>query len=82
MELIFRGDFVDKKSNKFINEKSPDLLQHAYNLVDWHPCGDEAFEKAEREDKPVFFSSGYSCCHWCHVHQSNIIVYANLITVA
>ncbi|MBP2625784.1 MAG: glycoside hydrolase family 76 [Firmicutes bacterium] len=63
----FGGAFVDKKPNNLINEKSPYLLQHAYNPVDWHPWGDEAFEKAKREDKPVFFSSGYSCCHWCHV---------------
>ena len=82
MELIFRGDFVDEKSNRLIKEKSPYLLQHAYNPVEWHPWGDEAFVKAKREDKPVFLSSGYSTCHWCHVHQSNIIVYANLITVA
>jgi len=58
---------VDKKPNKLINEKSPYLLQHAYNPVDWHPWGDEAFEKAKREDKPVFLSIGYSTCHWCHV---------------
>lgn len=67
MELILGGDFVDKKPNRLIKEKSPYLLQHAYNPVDWHPWSDEAFEKAKREDKPVFFSSGYSCCHWCHV---------------
>ncbi|EIW20004.1 MULTISPECIES: thioredoxin domain-containing protein [Pelosinus] len=58
---------MDKKPNRLIKEKSPYLLQHAYNPVDWHPWCDEAFEKAKREDKPVFFSSGYSCCHWCHV---------------
>jgi uncharacterized protein YyaL (SSP411 family) len=55
------------KPNRLINEKSPYLLQHAYNPVDWYPWGDEAFEKAKREDKPVFLSSGYSTCHWCHV---------------
>jgi hypothetical protein len=43
------------------------LLQHAYNPVDWYPWGTEAFEKAEKEDKPVFLSIGYSTCHWCHV---------------
>ncbi|MFP3908283.1 MAG: thioredoxin domain-containing protein [Archaeoglobaceae archaeon] len=53
--------------NRLIHEKSPYLLQHAYNPVDWYPWGDEAFEKAEREDKPVFLSIGYSTCHWCHV---------------
>lgn len=54
-------------ANRLINEKSPYLLQHAYNPVDWHPWGDEAFEKAVNEDKPVLLSIGYSTCHWCHV---------------
>ncbi|NMA24356.1 MAG: thioredoxin domain-containing protein, partial [Clostridiales bacterium] len=53
--------------NRLVTEKSPYLLQHAYNPVDWYPWGDEAFEKAKREDKPVFLSIGYSTCHWCHV---------------
>lgn len=53
--------------NKLITEKSPYLLQHAYNPVDWYPWGEEAFEKARTEDKPVFLSIGYSTCHWCHV---------------
>jgi uncharacterized protein YyaL (SSP411 family) len=53
--------------NRLINEKSPYLLQHAYNPVDWYPWGDEAFERARREGKPVFLSIGYSSCHWCHV---------------
>jgi uncharacterized protein YyaL (SSP411 family) len=53
--------------NRLINEKSPYLLQHAYNPVDWYPWSDEAFEKAKAEDKPVFVSIGYSSCHWCHV---------------
>ena len=53
--------------NRLINEKSPYLLQHAYNPVDWFPWGTEAFEKAKAEDKPIFLSIGYSCCHWCHV---------------
>ena len=56
-----------KRPNRLINEKSPYLLQHAYNPVDWYPWCEEAFEKARREDKPVFVSSGYSACHWCHV---------------
>jgi len=56
-----------KIPNRLINEKSPYLLQHAYNPVDWFPWGEEAFEKAKREDKPVFLSIGYSTCHWCHV---------------
>ena len=53
--------------NRLIHEKSPYLLQHAHNPVDWFPWGDEAFAKAKAEDKPVFLSSGYSTCHWCHV---------------
>ncbi|MFA5321514.1 MAG: thioredoxin domain-containing protein [Smithella sp.] len=55
------------KTNRLINEKSPYLLQHAHNPVDWFPWSDEAFEKATREDKPVLLSIGYSTCHWCHV---------------
>ncbi len=53
--------------NRLINEKSPYLLQHAHNPVDWYPWGEEAFAKAKAEDKPVFLSIGYSTCHWCHV---------------
>ncbi len=56
-----------KRANKLINEKSPYLLQHAYNPVEWHPWGEEAFEKAKKEDKAIFLSIGYSTCHWCHV---------------
>lgn len=54
-------------TNRLAGEKSPYLLQHANNPVDWFPWGDEAFEKARKEDKPVFLSVGYSTCHWCHV---------------
>ena len=53
--------------NRLAREKSPYLLQHASNPVDWHPWGEEAFEIARREDKPIFLSIGYSTCHWCHV---------------
>ena len=56
-----------RASNRLINEKSPYLLQHAYNPVDWYPWGDEAFDKARAENKPIFLSIGYSTCHWCHV---------------
>lgn len=56
-----------KQSNKLINEKSPYLLQHAHNPVDWYPWGPEAFARAASEDKPIFLSIGYSTCHWCHV---------------
>jgi len=60
------------RPNRLINEKSPYLLQHAYNPVDWYPWGEEAFEVARRDNKPVFLSIGYSTCHWCHVmaHES------------
>nr|WP_320160919.1 thioredoxin domain-containing protein [uncultured Methanoregula sp.] len=59
-------------ANRLIHEKSPYLLQHAHNPVDWYPWGEEAFSRAEREDKPVFLSIGYATCHWCHVmaHES------------
>jgi Highly conserved protein containing a thioredoxin domain len=53
--------------NRLILEKSPYLLQHTNNPVDWYPWGDEAFNKAKAEDKPIFLSIGYSTCHWCHV---------------
>jgi uncharacterized protein YyaL (SSP411 family) len=54
-------------ANRLVQEKSPYLLQHAFNPVDWYPWGDEAFEKAKQQDKPIFLSIGYSTCHWCHV---------------
>ncbi|MDY0340770.1 MAG: thioredoxin domain-containing protein, partial [Coriobacteriia bacterium] len=59
-------------SNRLVSETSPYLRQHADNPVDWFPWGEEAFEKARREDKPIFLSVGYSACHWCHVmeHES------------
>ncbi|OGX05096.1 MAG: hypothetical protein A3G87_03450 [Omnitrophica bacterium RIFCSPLOWO2_12_FULL_50_11] len=57
----------ETEPNRLIHEKSPYLLQHAYNPVDWYPWGEEAFEKARKEDKPIFLSIGYSTCHWCHV---------------
>jgi uncharacterized protein YyaL (SSP411 family) len=58
--------------NRLIHEKSPYLLQHAENPVDWFPWGPEAFQKAREEEKPIFLSIGYSTCHWCHVmaHES------------
>ena len=60
------------QQNRLCKEKSPYLLQHACNPVDWYPWGEEAFEAARREDKPIFLSVGYSTCHWCHVmaHES------------
>ncbi len=58
--------------NRLAQERSPYLLQHANNPVDWYPWGDAAFERARVEDKPIFLSIGYSTCHWCHVmeHES------------
>ena len=60
------------KQNRLATEKSPYLLQHADNPVDWYPWGEEAFKKAREEDKPIFLSIGYATCHWCHVmeHES------------
>ena len=55
------------RTNRLSRESSPYLLQHQHNPVDWYPWGDEAFEKARKEGKPVFLSIGYSTCHWCHV---------------
>jgi uncharacterized protein YyaL (SSP411 family) len=57
----------ESHQNRLIFEKSPYLLQHAENPVDWYPWSEEAFLKAEKEDKPVFLSIGYSACHWCQV---------------
>ena len=54
-------------TNRLASEKSPYLLQHAHNPVDWYPWGEEAFQKARQENKPIFLSIGYSTCHWCHV---------------
>src|SRR6202012_4175398 len=80
--FVFRGLLVDGRflrhaawspvietmhANRLTQEKSPYLQQHAHNPVDWYPWGEEAFEKARREDKPIFLSIGYSTCHWCHV---------------
>ncbi len=59
-------------SNRLAKETSPYLLQHKDNPVEWYPWCDEAFERAMKEDKPIFLSIGYSACHWCHVlaHES------------
>ncbi|XP_030630170.1 spermatogenesis-associated protein 20 [Chanos chanos] len=63
------GDSLNtaKHTNRLNKERSPYLLQHAHNPVDWFPWGQEAFDKAKSEDKPIFLSVGYSTCHWCHV---------------
>jgi uncharacterized protein YyaL (SSP411 family) len=59
-------------SNRLIHEKSPYLLQHAHNPVDWYPWGEEAFAKARADNKPVFLSIGYSTCYWCHVMEREV----------
>jgi uncharacterized protein YyaL (SSP411 family) len=66
------ADTHDQEYNRLIHEKSPYLLQHAHNPVDWYPWGSDAFTRAKTENKPVFLSIGYSTCHWCHVmaHES------------
>ncbi len=63
---------ASEHTNRLAHEKSPYLLQHAHNPVDWYPWGEEAFAKARHENKPIFLSIGYSTCHWCHVmeHES------------
>ncbi len=72
MVAIIAGGGIDmfeqsRRKNRLANETSPYLLQHADNPVDWFPWSEEAFEKARKEDKPIFLSVGYSTCHWCHV---------------
>ena len=61
---------VPRMDNRLINETSPYLLQHAQNPVDWYPWGNDAFNRAKNEDKPILLSVGYSACHWCHVMES------------
>jgi len=64
-----RMTWGDKRPNRLIDQKSPYLLLHAYDPVDWFPWGSEAFAKAQQEDRPIFLSIGYSACHWCHLMQ-------------
>jgi uncharacterized protein YyaL (SSP411 family) len=67
MTVTTTSESPGRRPNRLINEKSPYLLQHAYNPVDWYAWGEETFDKAKREDKLIFLSIGYSTCHWCHV---------------
>ena len=76
LEIPARALSAETYTNRLIREKSPYLLQHAHNPVDWYPWGEEAFKKAKDEDKPVFLSVGYSTCHWCHVMEEES--YSNL----
>lgn len=66
-ERLYASTSEPMHTNRLINEKSPYLLQHAHNPVDWYPWGDEAIAKAKAENKVIFLSVGYSTCHWCHV---------------
>src|SRR6266566_1853803 len=70
--VVCLGMSGELKPNRLIREKSPYLLQHAHNPVDWFSWGEEAFAKAREENRPIFLSIGYSTCHWCHVmeHES------------
>jgi len=70
--FIDQQQALGKKPNRLVSEKSPYLLQHAFNPVAWYPWGEEAFTLARTENKPIFLSIGYSTCHWCHVmaHES------------
>ena len=72
MPTHVRSATVPRMANRLIHEKSPYLLQHAHNPVDWYPWGEEAFAVARELDRPIFLSIGYATCHWCHVmeHES------------
>ncbi|MEM7378630.1 MAG: DUF255 domain-containing protein, partial [Pseudomonadota bacterium] len=61
------GAETEAVTNRLADSASPYLRQHAHNPIDWYPWGEEAFERAQRENKPIFLSVGYSTCHWCHV---------------
>ncbi|GJQ09273.1 hypothetical protein GpartN1_g1064.t1 [Galdieria partita] len=67
MSNDMKQETMATKTNRLAREKSPYLLQHANNPVDWYPWGEEAFQRAKEENKPIFLSVGYSTCHWCHV---------------
>lgn len=67
-----RVSHIGKLPNRLSGEKSPYLLQHAHNPVDWYPWGDEAFHQAKLRDKPIFLSVGYSTCYWCHVMEREV----------
>ena len=58
---------MSKHTNRLVYESSPYLLQHAHNPVDWYPWGEDALDRAKKENKPILISIGYSACHWCHV---------------
>lgn len=63
---------TNNKPNRLITEKSPYLLQHSHNPVNWYPWGKEAFDKAKKENKPLLVSIGYATCHWSHVYSATL----------
>src|SRR3954463_14524936 len=67
-----QGKENPKAQNRLAKERSPYLLLHAHNPVDWYPWGEEAFAMARREDKPIFLSVGYSSCYWCHIMEREV----------
>lgn len=69
---------MGRTPNRLIREKSPYLLQHAFNPVDWYPWGEEAFEEARKDNKPIFLSIGYSTCYWCHVMEREVFENPNI----
>lgn len=71
-EVIRRRQAEGLAPNRLIGEKSPYLLQHAFNPVDWYPWGEEAFERARSSGRPIFLSIGYSTCYWCHVMEREV----------
>lgn len=68
-------------TNRLINQKSPYLLQHAHNPVDWYPWGEEAFSLAQENNRPIFLSIGYATCHWCHVMEKESFESAEIATL-
>ncbi len=76
--FVARNLAKGKTPNRLIHEKSPYLLQHAFNPVDWYPWGEEAFAKARTDDKPIFLSIGYSTCYWCHVMEREVFENADI----
>ena len=79
--LVACTGYAQQASNRLATEKSPYLLQHVTNPVDWYPWGEEAFAAASREQKPIFLSIGYSTCHWCHVMERESFSNAELAKV-
>ena len=75
------GGSKTSKMNKLSEEKSPYLLQHAFNPVNWYPWGEEAFAASQESNKLIFLSVGYSTCHWCHVMERESFENTEVITL-